>query len=518
MTTSISHSSSVYATMLLDDENETLDWGNEEEEYQESHRTHYSVNKADTLAGDDVEDTISLGDDEDDQRFYSLSRPDVINSSASNVDQLGSTPLSHTKSTSSGANTTQPGQRSPKHPTAVHVPVHESPVNEESPQKNSSIQQSPTRSVPRLTHALPPKPVAASVTALSYPPIIAATTMTSISPRSAGRDSKKINGKLGLSPASADLPQDWETRSSRRGETYYYNRVTHECTWTLPVSKPSVVAFSVQEDSKSRRQRRSVSPGGNKKVTSFDSNPSQLQNSRSNKDFSRTADIEERRRPLTPDENGLTFEDRHYRPGVNSVPISDGARAFDRSAITANAGRNPRSLSPRWRRSNSPPGSKGGEPHFMTKELSRDQGKPLLSRTSSSAPKLDSYIPDYNSQRRAPSPSPRAPADHLSRRQREPDSYGASKEDCMQVDASECRPGPSLRREEVDRNRQQRSRNRDPPTARGMDVHELSASQNFFSAQSTLSTSSHNILLSSSCISSCEHCCMFLHEFPVSGS
>ena len=34
---------------------------------------------------------------------------------------------------------------------------------------------------------------------------------------------------------------NWESRCSRKGETYYYNRVTHECTWTLPGRKPSIV-------------------------------------------------------------------------------------------------------------------------------------------------------------------------------------------------------------------------------------------------------------------------------------
>jgi hypothetical protein len=81
---------SVMPERCLDDESETVDWGNEEEEYQEAaRRLHAGFNAGGgTIAGNDVEDKIFLGDDNGDQRFYSLSRNDVNNSSASySVDQ-----------------------------------------------------------------------------------------------------------------------------------------------------------------------------------------------------------------------------------------------------------------------------------------------------------------------------------------------------------------------------------------------------------------------------------------------
>jgi hypothetical protein len=473
----------------LDDENETLDWGNEEEEYQEPpRRQHYSAANAenDTFAGDDVEDTISLGDDDDDQRFYSISRHEALSLSASYNTAQPESPSSQARSTASGANILQQGRRSPKFQTpAANLSVQESVVNQDTP-KNSVTRHSPPRSLPRLTHALPPKPVAASV-------IAAAATMT-ISPRSTGRDPKKINGDPGKTescPESADLPQDWETRSSRKGETYYYNRVTHESTWTHPGNNTSVVASSTQENSKSRRQR-SVSPGGNKATVPYDSNTSHPQTSRSNRDFSRNgeSEIELRRRPLTPDENGLTFEDRHYRPGLDSVPMSDGIRGFDRSDIPTGAGRYARSSSPRWRKSVSPSGSKESD-HFRKTLLPRDQRsaqeKPPQARTGS---KLDSYVPDYESRRWPLSPPVCSPTEHHGRTQRERVPY-ASEEDLMQVD--DRRAGPPPRKEDISRDYRQRSKDRDFPPARSSDVREPSASQNYFSAQSTLSASSRNI-------------------------
>jgi len=98
----------------MDDENETLDWGNEEEECQESFRKLHTGANAEggTFAGEDVEDTTSLGDDEDDQRFYSISRHDVINSSAPY--NVVSPPSSQSKSTASGATTAQLGHRTPE--------------------------------------------------------------------------------------------------------------------------------------------------------------------------------------------------------------------------------------------------------------------------------------------------------------------------------------------------------------------------------------------------------------------
>jgi len=475
--------------MQLDDENETLDWGNEEEEYQESaRRLHAGGNAGDgTLVGDDVEDTISLGDDEDDQRFYSLSRHDATNLSSSYNVPPASPPSSQSKSTASGANPAQLGHRSPAQ--GAHLSAQETPFKQETPQKKSAARHSPQRSLPRLTHALPPKPVAASATALAqpYPTVVAVTTITPISPHSAGRDLNDMNGKLGLSPPSADPPQDWESRCSRKGETYYYNRVTHECRWTLPSRKPSIVPASVQDDSKSRPQRRSVSPGGNKGIVSFDSNSNRPQTSRPNFSGAGEPEIEERKRPFTPDANGLTFEDRHYRPGLNSVSMADGIRGFELSDISTSAGRYARSPSPRLRKPASPPSN---ELHTRTKEIPRVQ-RSVQEKPKTSAPKLDSYRPDYDSRLWPPSSPPCSPTDYHARTQREHASYITSEEDRMQVVPADRMPGPSLRREDTTRDRHQRSGERDPPPARGLDVRDPSASQNYFTAQSTLSASYH---------------------------
>ena len=443
-------------------------------------------------AGDDVEDTISLGDDEDDQRFYSISRQDGISSSASfPADSLASPPSSQSKSTLSGANTAKLAQK------PVNLSPQESAAIQDATQKKPATLSLSPRSLPRLTHALPPKPVAASVSALSPPYVVAAT----LSPRSTGRDSKKMNGnsaKQGLSPEVADLPQDWEVRFSRKGETYYYNRVTHDCTWAHPASIAFAGAPATQEELKPRRQR-SASPTGDKQPVSFDSKPSRPQTSISNRDMIRNGApiMESRRRPLSPDADGLTFEDRHYRPGLNSNSISEGIRSYDRSDNSTSA-RYARSPSPRRRTSPSPLASKESD-HFRTKELPRDQRSSQEKPSHRTSSKLDTYVPDIRRMLPSP-PRSRTPAGYHGRGHR--DRTYPSEEERMQVDDRE---EPPAKKEDIGRDHRQRSRDRDLPPARNLDVREPSASENYYSAQSTLSAS-HNTLLSSSSITACKRC------------
>jgi hypothetical protein len=171
----------------------------------------------------------------------------------------------------------------------------------------------------------------------------------------------------------------------------------------VPGSMPSVVPSSAREDSKSRPQRQRVSPAAsNKEIVSYDSNTNRLQTSRSSFSRAREPEIEERRRPPSPDANGLTFEDRHYRPGLGPVSTAEGIRSFERSDISTGVERYPRPPSPALRKPASPPSS---ELHMRPKEIPRDQENSTHTKISSSA-KLNSYRPDYDGRCWPSSPPP----------------------------------------------------------------------------------------------------------------
>ncbi|TEB29978.1 hypothetical protein FA13DRAFT_605397 [Coprinellus micaceus] len=83
---------------------------------------------------------------------------------------------------------------------------------------------------PRLTHALPPKPGLAVVAAAIA------------SPAARGSTSQKGSGATNLSSSSPSYhsnkkPSEWETRTSSKGDTYYYNTVTCKSTWSKPADE-----------------------------------------------------------------------------------------------------------------------------------------------------------------------------------------------------------------------------------------------------------------------------------------
>ena len=475
----------------MDDENETLDWGNEEEDNQESHRKYSSSSvEQDGIAVDDVEDTISLGDDDDDQGYYPY-RQNVVDSaypSFTGNDRKGP----DSDPTGPNEDTRRKHNNSGREKERERSPLDDSRA---SPTKRRSMSKSsPPGSHTRMTHALPPKPATLTVPVLppSHSSIIAATSMTS--PLSAGRDSKKVNGKA----AAADLPQDWETRLSRKNEVYYYNLVTHECTWSLPVGKVSVsTPTATHDDSRSHRQRRSVSPAVSKQITPKESNANNSQRSQSNRDSSRNGQsdpgIEDGRRPRTPDLN-LTYEDRHYRPGGDSFPTSNTVRAVERLEISPKTGRYARSPSPHRRRAKTiSPDSRGTELRARAKDPSHDQrsGREKSAYTNP-APKLDSYRPEYE-RRWSPPPRPRSPTEYAMRLDREPKERTSRRppdQGSMSVDLPDYKAGrPPGRKEESNREQRGRSRDRNPPI-RDLDPGQSAKQSNYVSAQSTLSASS----------------------------
>lgn len=437
------------------DENEALDWGNEEEDHQESprrlsHNLHFGRDRAGQH--DDVEDTISLGDEEEESGFYPCPRHNAVDPLYAGNDRSASPPSSQRKLETTGTNVHNKVPQAPEYPR-ISVKVSSEPPG--TPASQSS------RSLPRLTHALPPKPVAPKVPALppSHPSIIAATSMTTTSPRTAGRELKKLNGNSGkLAPLQPtdDLPQDWETRHSRKGELYFYNRVTYECTWTHPASTPSVVAL---EETRSHPRSHSASSVGNKQITPRDSNIDHLQTSLPNLDTPRSgpaSDIQAGKRLTTSHVHGLTYEERHYRPGE-----SVSKEVEKSSQILPNRGRYDRSLSPHRRL----PGSISQASIRGTRELTdNDRFWPPLQFTAE-------YSRSERDQKERSTCLPRE---------------GAQTDD---------RPGrPLPKKEEVIHERRGRSRDRNVIPSWVSDVPESSANETYSSSQSTLSASSRHIL------------------------
>ena len=478
----------------MDDENEALDWGNEEDEYQESPRrlSHNSHSGRDRGQQDDVEDTISLGDEEEESGFYPYSRHDPAYVKYAGNDPPAGLP-SHKNLVATGAKVHNKSQEAPEQSNVkVSVASSESPTR-------STRQSSPQRSLPRLTHALPPKPVAPKVPVLppSHPSIIAATSMTTISPHTAGSEIKKLNGNSGKSTSQQsadDLPQDWETRHSRKGELYYYNRVTHECVWTHPNS------VAAPEGTTSRRRSHSASSVGNRQITSHDSNTDHLKTTSDTPHSEPPAsEIQAERRLTTSDVHGLTYEDRHYRPGE---PVSTEVRLVDRSQNLSNRGRYDGSLSPHRRRprSNSPASARGTrEKEYQDQRSTR--GRDTFVNPISPASKV-TYVSDLTDDDRfwPPLQHP-AKFSRTEREQKERSTRLPREGD--QIDNKSGRPVP--KKEEIGHERRGRSGDRNPTSSRMSDVPESSANQTYSSAQSTLSASSRHILPTSSNIT-CNRC------------
>ena len=280
---------------------------------------------------------MSLGDEED-QAFYYHSGDAVTNNHSQymtkeslerpsspqrRVDTLGANGQGQSQDalhdgedgsgfTNQSSNTSQespPGRRSSK--------------NQRSPQ----LQQANTT---RLTHALPPKPVMINPALLtpSQSSIAQATRMTSMSPRTAAREAKKLPPTPAKAAPDPELPPGWEACRSREDERYYYNKDTKESQWALPVSNlPSSSSHGASHSRHRPTSGRFVSPS--------DSDHHHSQTSRPNRHSSRVQPESEPRetiRSRTPDPDNLSYNDRHYRPGeVTSMTVE--VRSMERSEV-----------------------------------------------------------------------------------------------------------------------------------------------------------------------------------------
>ena len=299
----------------MEEDNEILDWGNEDDEHNETLRKSSFNRDTGEL---DAEDSISLGDEDEDT---SDPQTTLLTTGAKQDSQQFSGETTHETSST----------------------PRQSSLSEDSPRrKQHSRDLSSQRSQPnpgRLTHALPPKPVTTKVPPYlppSHPSIVEATSMTT---RAGGRETKKSNGVSSATsiPSTADeLPHNWEYREARNGGgRYYYNTETHLCTWEKPVS--SVPSASTHAEPRSRRRRSSSTGPRHRSPSDSDPHPSQTTRPSRNSahmppdremdDSTKTAHLE----PIT-----LSYEDRHYRPSGEQSSAAIETRATERHPEAVN--------------------------------------------------------------------------------------------------------------------------------------------------------------------------------------
>ncbi|PPQ88538.1 hypothetical protein CVT25_009917 [Psilocybe cyanescens] len=476
----------------MEEETETLDWGQEEEEQQLNQRkTSFDQNtRGDYGDADDVEDTVSLGEDEDEPIYYN--QPQDATRSAHDAGAAADVPerppSSQRREDNSGANDQRSYRDNSREAERLESSAsRDSRITAESPprQLHSGNHSSPQRhqqNGTRITHALPPKPAIAQVPYLppSHPSMVEAIGMasTSISPpnRSTLRDSKKLNGtpgRPGSSPMPADLPPDWQTRYSRNGQMYYYNPETEETTWDFPVSNlPSTSTLGG-----SQRRRRPSASSGHMHLTPPDSNNHHSQTSRAKRQHSHPqadSELKDQAKLSTPDPDNLSYEDRHYRPGgeAPSVPLEirgperlDGPvirphpkLQYDRSPSPPRQRRRPRSISPQ-------PDSRGPANEKDYPPI-RGNGRPARDRNVYTNPdpvfrrEIDAMPPHSGISDRHWEPAPHAPVSDFSRNERGSRRPPHRDEDFMlESRSSDNRNRPSVRRRESSRG----PRDREPP-------------------------------------------------------
>lgn len=496
----------------METENEPLDWGNEEEEQQEALRraSHDYATRQDPRVAEEAEDdTISLGDEEEQGYYY---QRDVAQKELYSADDIANDPLERPPSVqrragSTGANDQQRSQHDYRDRDHFEGAPQPSNVSTDSPsrQLHSRNQVPPVQpNTTRLKHALPPKPLPANVPYLppSHPSIVAATSMTEISPRATSNDAKKINGasgKLDLPPTASDLPPGWERRYPRGGgQAYFYNKETYVSTWTHPVS--SIPSSSCGQ---SRHRTRSGSSSQTYMTTS-NSDMHHTQTSRANRDRSHgrpEPDIEDAPRAAVADPRDLSYEDRHYRPGGEPAPVGHeihpvirseavGSQIprsrYDRSpAVSPTRQRRPRSLTP--------PSIRVAQDHARTQDFTPPHRSDHMTRerhgytnAESTLPRdVDMLPPDHWAAPQDPS----VDFDRSDRVSRKPPPRGLDDRDLDHPSYKPSGRPPLSRRPDSNRGV---PRDREPPRQPDTREHPTGNS-GFISASSTLSAS-HSLL------------------------
>jgi hypothetical protein len=227
---SAAHSSTTHLTPM-DQEHETLDWGNDEDEqlnpYPGSNIPETDDNGRKTNEVDDVEDAVSLdGNDEDMQDLYRQ------NAQAIEAHDDVSTPKPKTRSLAQASAEPSYSDLTAQFSGAtLHAQSRASQA-----EKVSTAQPSNRERTVSVTHPLPAKPQVAAPIPRTQDHIYSATTMR-------------------LSSDTNRLPSGWVTKQSTKGNgMYYYNTKTHETTWDRPVEERKDVFRSKEVSRSNARQ------------------------------------------------------------------------------------------------------------------------------------------------------------------------------------------------------------------------------------------------------------------------
>ncbi len=499
----------------MENENEPLDWGNEEEEQQQAHRrasqNYPAHQEVDVDADEAGEDAISLGDEDEDGYYFQredAQRQELTPRDADEPFEKSQSP--RRRDDSSGANEQQRKEQPRYHTDRGRYerspPLRSAIVQPDSPprerERPSRPQTSPGQVVTtRLKHALPPKPATAKVPYLppSHPSIVAATSMTEMPSRDTPHDAKLNGASSGKAAASATpLPHPWELRVPRGGgQPYFFNPETHASTWTHPVSN-----VSIYSPPQYRHHAGSRSPS-EAYVKSSDPNMHQARGHTSrphlNSDVSRGRSDRDIDNDTRSDEEGQ-YRDRHYRPPGDPASATAPVVHEARPALRSDAMSSRYSSRPRYDRS-PPPASPRQRRHARSISPS-DTRTPVNPRNQEYPPSRGSHLVprdkhDYTNptpvqrdtditprDRWAPSRPP-AEYERSDRVPHKPPHRPGNADERGFGQFPQDEPRPHIPRRESSRGP---PRDRDP--SRRLDAHEYpSGNSGFISAPSTLSAS-----------------------------
>ncbi|TDL24457.1 hypothetical protein BD410DRAFT_785929 [Rickenella mellea] len=311
----------------MEDDNEQLDWGNEEDEqagdYARS-REYYEDEGGNGRAAnaDDTDDVVSLGGEEDDIQelvaFQSRSKQDTNGDSPGKV-------LSKTKGMPppnslrrEGSDTSQPQQNSPSRSAARR--------SDSSPR----LKRSHSKRDVLVTHALPPKPAVAPAPpgpfrATAQMSLMEASTMANPMVRTQDKEKRRVNGSPSKSISSSDdlgpLPPDWEVRRPRNqdtaGQVYYFNIRTEVSQWTRPVEGGNAASPHSprrEKDSPRIHRRASLSQsldGGRRSPSPHGSESNSFTEKRPGRSGSVDASSPDHAHDVRPDDHSQPYAHRH---------------------------------------------------------------------------------------------------------------------------------------------------------------------------------------------------------------
>ncbi|KAI9061611.1 hypothetical protein FKP32DRAFT_1594402 [Trametes sanguinea] len=290
---------------MLEDDAERVDWGHDEDEQQAPPASDVAYAQRQTMggyAGEDAEDAVSLGgDDEDEREFYAQHSVEQVSVVGTNILLSKATTISQTHSTSNRRDSQRQSATS-----SQRARTPSQPQNPESPDGNLRRTHSASTLAPTpMTHALPPKPAVVPPPYRPPSPVRPGILASAMSYRQ-----KKTNGsgKSSVAPDGGDpLPPDWEIRYPRNGskDAYYFNVKTEESTWVRPRLPPSGKSSPVKDRESTSGQ---LSPD---LEAAWSDRAGRGQGPRTQRrdPTSRVAT------PPPPADGSLTYQDRHYRPG-----------------------------------------------------------------------------------------------------------------------------------------------------------------------------------------------------------